>query len=102
MTLGPCDLWRPELHGGRIDDEGYGRTSSGAYAHVEAYERAHGPIPKQTPRLVLRHRCDVRPCRALDHLVLGTDRQNAQDRARRGRGRNQHGAQTRIRDRRWG
>lgn len=96
MTLGPCTLWR-----GRLDEHGYGLTGSGAYAHVEAYERASGPIPVQRPRLVVRHRCHVRACVRPEHLQLGTDKQNAEDRARAGRGANQHGTQTRVRDRRW-
>lgn len=94
--LGPCELWR-----GRIDADGYGRLPDGRYAHVVAYEEAQGPIPQQTPRLVVRHRCHVRACRAATHLQLGTDKQNAEDRARAGRGANQHGRQTRVRDRRW-
>lgn len=74
---------------------------SGRLEHVVAYERTHGAIPKQEPRLVVRHRCNHAWCVNVAHLRLGTDRQNAQDRARAGRGANQHGRQTRVRDRRW-
>ena len=94
--LGPCTLWPPE----RCDAQGYGIDGPRG-AHVVAYERAHGPIPRQEPRLVVRHRCHVRACVRVEHLELGTDKENAEDRARAGRGANQHGRQTRVRDRRW-
>ena len=93
---GPCDPWP-----GRVNGTGHGVMSDGRLAHVVAYEAAHGPVPQARPRLVVRHRCHVARCRNPDHLRLGTDKQNAEDRARAGRGANQHGAQTRVRDRRW-
>lgn len=97
MTLlTPCQDWP----GPSFDEKGYG-LEGGRRAHIVAWERVHGPVPQQVPRLVLRHRCNRPQCRNVEHLVLGTDKQNAEDRARAGRGANQHGRQTRVRDRRW-
>lgn len=95
MDLSTCVLWT-----GRLDGEGYGLERGGKRAHVVAYEAAHGPIPRQTPRLVVRHLCHRRRCVNAAHLAIGTDADNARDRVRAGRGANQHGAAT-TRDRRW-
>lgn len=54
------------------------------YAHRRAWEDAHGPIPAG---LVVRHRCDTPTCVNPDHLELGTQKQNVEDRDRRGRNR---------------
>src|SRR5688500_1160140 len=47
-----------------------------------AYELWHGPIP---PGLVVRHTCDNSLCIARRHLILGTVKENNQDRDSRGR-----------------
>lgn len=52
------------------------------YVHRLAWEEAHGPIP---PGMMVCHRCDNRACRRVDHLFLGTTRDNAIDMARKGR-----------------
>jgi hypothetical protein len=46
------------------------------------FEHFKGPIP---PHLIVRHTCDVSMCVNPDHLILGTHKQNAEDRDRRGR-----------------
>ena len=51
-------------------------------AHRAAWEIANGPVPEG---LVVRHKCDNRPCINLDHLELGTSKDNAMDRVTRGR-----------------
>lgn len=81
--------------------DGYGRVyRSGKTidAHRDAYERANGPIPEG---MVVRHKCNVRLCINPEHLVLGTVAQNADDRTKAGRTRNQHGLQRPSRNRRW-
>ena len=54
------------------------------YAHRVAYELVNGLIPNG---LMVLHHCDNPPCCNPAHLYLGTAKDNAQDRERRGRGR---------------
>jgi hypothetical protein len=67
------------------------RTSSG-YPHIRRQEKnvtiarwlwlqRFGPIPEG---LVLRHSCDNKGCINLDHLSLGTQKQNVHDTLSRG------------------
>lgn len=53
------------------------------YAHRFSYELAYGPIPRG---LFVLHRCDTPACVRPDHLFLGTDKDNAEDRESKGRG----------------
>ena len=61
-------------------DEGYGRIGIAPgrteRAHRLAWTLANGPIP---PGMCIRHTCDNRRCCDLNHLLLGTKQQNAQD-----------------------
>lgn len=52
------------------------------YAHRLAYIDAYGSIPTGT---VVRHKCDNPACFNINHLELGTQRENMQDASRRGR-----------------
>lgn len=56
-------------------------------AHRLSYELANGEI--KDGRMVL-HKCDVPACINPDHLFLGTAKDNALDRKRKGRGNNQY------------
>lgn len=76
-SLGPCEEWE----GGR-DKDGYGWTSSHHRAHRIAWAEANGPIP---PGLQVLHRCDNPPCVRVDHLELGTAKDNHRDKAEKGR-----------------
>lgn len=50
-------------------------------AHRFVWGRIHGPIPDG---LWVLHRCDVGACINVEHLYLGTPKQNVQDRQERG------------------
>lgn len=51
-------------------------------AHRAAYEHFNGPIPDG---MLIRHACDNRGCVRPDHLLVGTAKDNADDRIARGR-----------------
>lgn len=69
---------------------GYGHISMGGVlgkirlAHRISWEMHNGPIPDG---LHVCHRCDNPKCVRPDHLFLGTDLDNAQDRDAKGRSR---------------
>jgi len=72
---------------GPKDQLGYGRINikpgrSALRAHRVSYEHHVGTIPDG---LLIRHKCDTPSCINPDHLVPGTDADNAMDRAIRGR-----------------
>jgi len=77
---GECWLWTASRK-----PNGYGQFTKKPllfYAHRVAYEATYGPIPAG---LIVCHRCDNPPCVRPDHLFLGTDLDNAQDRVAKGR-----------------
>lgn len=64
---------------------GYGRVQVDHkewLAHRLVWTQANGPIPEG---LVVRHRCDNPPCVNLEHLELGTQKENGQDMVERNR-----------------
>lgn len=77
-----CWLW---LHA--CDRDGYGQYSMGNWgrrAHRYAYEIVYGPIPDG---FLVCHSCDIPACVNPAHLWVGTPKDNALDRNRKGRGR---------------
>ena len=84
---GDCLVWA-----GDTGSNGYGRLRHAGCesypAHKLMYELHHGKVPAG---LVVRHRCDNRPCINVAHLEVGTHKDNAQDRVKRGRSRNVSG-----------
>lgn len=70
-----CIEWQ-----GPFKEDGYGAISwegRSTTPHRVVYILAHGPIPKG---MQVRHTCDNRKCVNLEHLLLGTQRENMQDR----------------------
>ena len=83
--VGECVEYRGEK--GAAPPEGrYGklRLQNGEVVgtHRLAYEYHHGPIPDG---LVVRHHCDNPPCMLIEHLTIGTQRDNHDDAVERDR-----------------
>ena len=80
----PCDIWESY----RLPD-GYGQLRVGGRsyrAHRLIWEQEHGAIPEG---LVVMHSCDVPSCINIEHLSVGTVRDNARDAVAKGRLANQ-------------
>ena len=70
---------------GSRNREGYGRfkiAGQSFLAHRIMWEEANGPIPDG---LNICHTCDNPPCVNVDHLFLGTDKDNTRDSMAKGR-----------------
>lgn len=77
----PCIEWS-----GYRNKDGYGKKSykgKSRFVHRVEWIEANGPIPDG---LNVLHKCDNRACYRLDHLFLGTQRQNVLDMFAKGRG----------------
>lgn len=77
-----CWLWV-----GHIAKSGYGMawdvlSQRVVKAHRKSWELSNGSIPDA---LCVLHKCDVRNCVRPSHLFLGTRKDNAEDRDRKGR-----------------
>lgn len=78
-----CELWI-----GMVNNKGYGTMAWGGkphrlrLAHRIAWEIANGPIPDG---LFLCHCCHTPRCVAIDHLFLGTVKDNIADKQAKGR-----------------
>lgn len=93
----PDDRGCWEYLGGK-DKNGYGQfwindLRRSIPAHRAMYIAMNGQIP---PNLVVCHKCDNPSCCNPDHLFLGTDNDNVQDRVKKGRSASgdQHGSRT--------
>lgn len=75
-----CWLWVGSKQSG-----GYGSFTNNQVSQIAsraAYQLIHGDIPSD---LQVCHRCDNPPCCNPAHLFLGTNKENAQDAAKKGR-----------------
>lgn len=73
--VGTCWIWQKQL-----DYSGYGRIKGnpfGIRAHRVSYQLFNGPIPEDR---IIRHTCRNKSCVNPQHLLLGTHKDNAQDR----------------------
>lgn len=88
--VGNCLEWQLATN-----NKGYGRLShlgKGYLAHRLVYILEKGKIPDN---IVIRHTCDNRICCNVNHMVLGTNKDNSGDMVSRGRslkGEKQHNA----------
>lgn len=67
------------------DSDGYGLVrvdGKTRKAHRRAWEIVKGPIP---PGMLVCHRCDNPPCFNVEHLFLGTQKENMADMDKKGR-----------------
>jgi len=88
-----CWIWT-----GAKNDKGYGQMSivqNGKsikiYTHRLMWERVYGPIPEG---LEACHKCDTPLCCSVDHLFLGSHKENMNDAVKKGR--NHHGERHRF------
>ncbi len=82
----PCRIWD-----GGTNNKGYGvrRRSTPrqtVLVHRDAWEQAHGPLPKDVQVL---HHCDIPLCYEVEHLFEGTQQNNLDDMVAKGRHWNQ-------------
>jgi hypothetical protein len=83
-----CWLWMGAAMGFGYGSIGLGRATEGtAYAHVVSLQLHGIAIP---PGAHVRHICDTPPCVNPKHLLVGTQRENNQDMARKRRNRVPH------------
>lgn len=79
----PC-----KLHSYTPDKDGYAKMSINykkVYLHRYVYCRHHGIDLSSIEGMVVRHKCDNPRCVNPDHLELGTNKDNVDDRVSRGR-----------------
>jgi hypothetical protein len=76
-----CLLWT-----GCTTEGGYGRVGIGSdrtvLTHRFSWERVHGPVPQG---MDVCHRCDTPACVNVEHLFIGTRRDNVLDMHAKGR-----------------
>lgn len=80
IKLGDCLIWSST-----IGQDGYGKfwlDGANQRAHRVVWQLKNGPIPEG---LQVCHKCDNPLCVNIEHLFLGTPKQNMQDKVSKGR-----------------
>lgn len=80
LRVGECIIWQ-----GVKNKKGYGSLNvhgKQLLVHRIVWMEKNGPIP--TDKRILHH-CDMPSCLNIDHLFLGTDKDNSDDKIRKGR-----------------
>lgn len=88
---GPDDCWEWQAS---MYPNGYGQfrlSKQEGYAHRSAWTLINGEIPKG---MYICHKCDNRACCNVNHLFLGTHKDNMQDCSKKGRTSNQNKRKT--------
>ena len=78
---GPCLIWRGSLSGSRNGSDGGYAQYSGRALHRLMYEESRGEGLATEDQVL--HLCHRRACIQPSHIYLGSDADNAEDRARR-------------------
>jgi hypothetical protein len=78
----PCIEWKKHCFWHGYGAEWDPKTKKVKYAHRLAWQRVNGPIPNG---MMVLHHCDNPPCINVEHLYLGTQKDNMRDRKVRGR-----------------
>lgn len=89
-----CKLWTAYT-----DKDGYGKRSHRGrttFVHRLAYVEAKGIELDDIKGLCICHHCDTPACYNPDHLFLGTNKDNVNDRQSKGRGNAPKGEQHRL------
>jgi len=77
-----CWIWTAGKSNRKNNYGAFWSESGTVAAHRYAHKLINGPIPKGIQVL---HRCDNPPCVRPSHLFLGTNKDNVEDRVRKGR-----------------
>ena len=69
MMSTPCDLstWPLSNKGYACRSVRVGKKVTKVYAHRQAFEEMHGPIPEG---MTIHHLCGTKPCKNVEHLEL--------------------------------
>ena len=84
-----CSIWMGAVtHGGYAQSNVAARTEGTTIVHRALFQHLNGSIPNG---MYICHSCDTPSCVNIDHLFLGTPKDNAQDRKKKRRSASKQG-----------